>query len=58
MSGFTNEFLPVPLDFTKPGPASYAPNVVNYNWYVYKVQGGNLSPVTSTPVYVQPIPTS
>jgi ABC-type branched-subunit amino acid transport system substrate-binding protein len=58
MSNFTNEFLPQPLDFAKPGVATYAPNVVNYDWYVYQVKDGSLAPLTANAVNVPPIKTS
>jgi ABC-type branched-subunit amino acid transport system substrate-binding protein len=57
MSDFRSEFLPVSLDFTKPGPLPDAPNVVNYNWYVYQVKAGVLTSVTPKPVFVAPIET-
>jgi branched-chain amino acid transport system substrate-binding protein len=55
MTNFTNEFLPNPIDFSKPGPASYAPAVRNYDWYIYKVNDGKLDLLTPTPVNVPPI---
>jgi branched-chain amino acid transport system substrate-binding protein len=57
LSNFTNEFLPGSIDFSKPGPASYAPAVRNYDWYIYKVSDGQLDLLTPTPVNVPPINT-
>jgi Periplasmic binding protein len=55
VTDFTNEFLPEPIDFAKPGPASFAPRVPDYLWYIYKVQDGQLQPVSTTPIEVPPV---
>jgi branched-chain amino acid transport system substrate-binding protein len=55
VTNFTNEFLPEPIDFSKPGPSALAPRVPDYLWYIYKVTGGQLVPVTPTAIQVPPI---
>jgi hypothetical protein len=55
MSSFTNEFLPGPIDFTKPGPSSLGPRIPSYQWYIYKVTDGGLQAVTPQAIEVPPV---
>ncbi len=55
VTNFTNEFLPGPIDFSKPGPSPLAPRIPSYQWYIYKVTNGTLQPVTPTAINVPPV---